>query len=69
MVLILMSLASIIIAGGFTTAALLRAVILIPAYIAGTWSGTKLFSLAPKAYFRRIASWLLVATGIAVFCS
>lgn len=68
-VLIMIALASIIIAGGFTTDALLRAVILIPVYIVGTWSGAKLFSLAPKAYFRRVASWLLVATGIGVFFS
>ena len=68
-VLIMIALASIIIAGGFTIDALLRAVMLIPVYILGTWSGAKLFSLAPKAYFRRVASWLLVATGIGVFFS
>lgn len=65
--LIVVALASISIAGGFTADTLLRAVILIPVYVIGTWSGAKLFGLAPKAYFRRVALWLLVATGIGVF--
>jgi phospholipid/cholesterol/gamma-HCH transport system permease protein len=55
------------IAGGFTADTLLRAVILIHVYVIGTWSGAKLFGLAPKAYFRRVALWLLIATGIGVF--
>ena len=65
--LIVVALASISIAGGFTADTLLRAVILIPVYVIGTWSGAKLFGLAPKAYFRQVALWLLIATGIGVF--
>jgi uncharacterized protein len=65
-VLILMVLIAVAVGGGFTVETLIRGVILTPAYIAGTWSGSRLFTVAPKQYFRRIALWVLLATGLAI---
>jgi len=65
-VVIAVVLASLFFAGGFTVETLLRAVILIPAYVFGTWSGSRLFTIAPKEYFRRVVLWLLLATGAGV---
>ena len=65
-VVIAIVLVSLIFAGGFSTETLLRAVILTPAYVFGTWSGSRLFMIAPKEYFRRVALWLLLATGVGV---
>jgi len=50
-------------AGGITAETLQRAAILTPFYIFGTWSGNRLFSIAPRGYFRRVAVWLLLVTG------
>lgn len=65
-VIIAVTLASLLVAGGFTTETLQRAVILTPVYVLGTWSGSRLFTVAPKEYFRRVALWLLLATGVGV---
>jgi len=65
-VVIAVVLASLILAGGITAETLARAVILTPAYVFGTWSGSRLFKIAPKEYFRRVALWLLLATGVGV---
>ena len=65
-VIIAVTLASLVIAGGFTAETLQRAVILTPVYVLGTWSGSRLFTVAPKEYFRRVALWLLLATGVGV---
>ena len=65
-VVIAVVLASLFFAGSLTAETLLRAVILIPAYVFGTWSGSRLFTIAPKEYFRRVALWLLLATGVGV---
>lgn len=57
---------SIAVGGGYSVDVLLRAVILTPAFTFGIWSGARLFSIAPKSYFRRAALWLLIVTGISV---
>ena len=56
----------LIVAGGISLITLQRAVLLLPAYLIGTWSGSKLFAIAPAEYFKRVALWVLVATGIGV---
>jgi uncharacterized membrane protein YfcA len=63
---IVMVLVSLAIAGGFVDGTLQRGILLIPAYVVGTWSGSKLFTIAPQQYFRRVALWLLLATGIGI---
>ena len=65
-VVVLVFLVSIAIGGALTDQTLLRAIILIPAYVLGTWSGSRLFAVAPKEYFRRVAIWLLLVTGVGV---
>jgi uncharacterized membrane protein YfcA len=65
-VLVLIVLAAIAAGGGFTIETVMRGVILTPAYIAGTWSGSRLFAIAPKEYFKRVALWLLLATGVGI---
>jgi len=59
-------LAVLFIAGGIGTHTLFRAIILSPVYVIGTWSGSRLFTIAPKEYFHRVVLWLLVATGVGV---
>ena len=63
---LVMTLLSLIVTGGLAREILLRAIILIPVYVLGTWSGSRLFVIAPQAYFRRVALWLLVVTGIGI---
>jgi uncharacterized membrane protein YfcA len=65
-VVIAMVIGSLFFAGGLTAETLQRAVILTPAYVVGTWSGSRLFTIAPQEYFRRVALWLLLATGVGV---
>jgi len=65
-VLTLAMLTTVAVGGGFSEMVLLRAVLLAPAYVAGVWAGAKLFSVAPKSYFRRMALWLLIVTGVSV---
>lgn len=68
-VIIFVVLGSITIGGALTDKTLLRGIILIPAYVLGTWSGSRLFAIAPKEYFKRVALWLLLATGVGVIFS
>jgi uncharacterized membrane protein YfcA len=65
-VIIAVTFASLLFAGGLSAETLYRAVILTPVYVLGTWSGSRLFTIAPKEYFRRVALWLLLATGVGV---
>lgn len=65
-VLILMVLVAVAAGGGFTVETVIRGAVLTPAYIAGTWSGSRLFAIAPKEYFKRVALWLLLATGVGI---
>lgn len=64
--MIAMAMITIAIGGGFTTETVIRGAFLTPAYIAGTWSGGRLFVLAPKEYFKKVALWLLLATGLGI---
>lgn len=63
---IVMVLGSLIFDGDVGAGTLQRAIFLAPAYVLGTWSGARLFRIAPKEYFRRVALWLLLATGIGI---
>ena len=59
-------LVAVAVGGGFSETVLLRAVILTPPYVFGVWAGARLFAVAPKSYFRRMALWLLIITGLSV---
>ena len=65
-VVILLALAALIVAGGFSGATVVRSAVLTPFYILGAWAGARLFAVAPKAYFRKVALVLLIATGVLV---
>ena len=60
------SLVSLIVAGAVDGEAFMRGLVLIPAYVAGTWFGSYLFTIAPQEYFRRVALWLLLVTGVGI---
>jgi hypothetical protein len=64
--LIAMGMLNIAINGGFTTETVIRGAVLTPAYLFGTWSGSRLFAIAPKEYFKRVALWLLLITGVGI---
>ena len=65
-VMVMTVLISIAVGGGFSTDVVLRGLFLTPAYVIGVWSGVRLFAAMPKFYFKRVALWLLVATGFAI---
>mgnify|MGYP005643665191 CR=1 FL=1 len=65
-VLILMVLVAVAAGGGVSQETVIRGAILTPAYLAGTWSGSRLFAIAPKEYFKRVALWLLLITGVGI---
>jgi len=54
-----------IVKGGVGTSTLVRAAVLFPASIAGTWIGNWLFKIAPQSYFRKFALGVLFVTGLA----
>lgn len=65
-IVVAIALALLAYAGGVTIGTIERTAILIPVYIFGTWSGNRLFTVAPREYFRRVALWLLLVIGAAV---
>jgi uncharacterized membrane protein YfcA len=38
----------------------------MPAYLFGVWFGARMFALAPKTWFKKVALVLLMVTGISV---
>ena len=62
-----MVLISLLVAGGVAYNTFQRGIILIPVYVLGTWSGSRLFAIAPEKYFKKIALWLLLVTGVGIF--
>jgi uncharacterized membrane protein YfcA len=61
----LVVLITFIVKGGVGISTLVRAAILFPASIAGTWIGNWIFKIAPQSYFRKFALGVLFATGLA----
>jgi hypothetical protein len=59
-------LASLAASGGVAAETVARAAVVAPLYWLGAWGGARLFERVPKAWFRRVVLWLLVATGITV---
>ena len=66
MVLVITMIAAIAIGGGYTPTVISRALLITPAYMFGVWFGARLFSLAPKVYFKKIALVILMVTGLSV---
>jgi len=64
--LTIMMLTAIAVGGGYTKLVIMRALVITPAYIFGVWSGTRLFALAPKSWFKKVALIILMITGLTV---
>lgn len=60
----LLLLAIMFAAGLAGTAALIRAAILFPFMLAGSWGGVRLFQGAEETFYRRVALGLLLAVGL-----
>ena len=39
-------------------------IVAAPFYMAGFQGGSRLFTIAPQSMFRKVALWLLIATGL-----
>lgn len=65
-VMIVITLAAIAIGGGVRAGTVVRGAVLAPLYMAGFWAGGRLFAIAPRDLYRKVALWLLIATGLAV---
>lgn len=65
-VLIIAMIAAIAIGGGYSPLVIARALLIAPAYMFGVWFGSRLFCLAPKVYFKKIALLVLMITGLSV---
>lgn len=52
--------------GAITPESIARALLVSVMYVLGTWIGGKLFERVPATWFRPVALWLLVATGVSV---
>jgi uncharacterized membrane protein YfcA len=63
-VVIPLVLGSMAIGGAVDGATLVRGIVAAPFYMAGFHGGTRLFGMAPQSLFRKIALWLLIATGL-----
>ncbi len=54
------------IGGGIEPETWVRALILFPGTILGTWVGMRLFDLAPQRIYQLVAQWALIAIGVAL---
>lgn len=60
---------TLLLGGGFDLKPILRAAILFPGVVFGTWAGTRLFEIAPQKIFSKVAQWALIAIGLALVFS
>ena len=65
-VVILVTLVALAVGGGIGIGTVARAVVIAPFYMAGFWAGARLFAVAPEDLYRKVALWLLIATGLSV---
>ena len=66
MVLTIAMFCAVIIGDGYSYFVIIRALIIAPAYLIGVFSGAWLFKLSPESYFKNIALFILVITGLSV---
>lgn len=57
-------LVTLLLGGGIGLETFIRAAVLIPGTMIGTWVGIRLFELAPQKIYRMVAQWSLVAIGL-----
>jgi uncharacterized membrane protein YfcA len=61
---VVLTTAALAIGGAMTTATVARGLLLIAPFMLGTWSGSRLFAIAPHAIYRRAAIALLIAASV-----
>lgn len=61
--------AAVAIGGAMSTSMVVRGLLLIAPFMIGTWSGSRLFGIAPHAIYRRAAIALLIAASIVALVS
>lgn len=52
--------------GVYTPDTIARSILIVPAFMTGTWIGRHIFKIAPAKWFTKVAYGLLLATGISV---
>ncbi len=55
---------SMAVGGAVDSGTVARGVVAAPFYMAGFWGGSRLFVTAPQTLYRKVALWLLIATGL-----
>ncbi len=65
-VLIIAMMAAIAVGDGYTWLVVTRALLITPAYMLGAWCGARLFVIAPKTWFKKVALVILLVTGVSV---
>ena len=63
-VVILLVFGSMVVGGAVDGGTVTRGVVAAPFYMAGFWVGSRLFAIAPQTLYRKVALWLLIATGL-----
>jgi uncharacterized membrane protein YfcA len=58
------TLIALAVGGGVGSETVVRGIVMAPLYLAGFWTGCRLFAVAPAELYRKVALWLLVATGL-----
>jgi hypothetical protein len=64
-VVIALVLGGLVVGGGVNGGTAARGLVIAPVYMAGFWAGVRLFAIAPQTLYRKVALWLLMATGLA----
>jgi len=54
----------LIVADAYNQATIMRAIIIAPVFLAGSWAGRVFFKIAPVTWFKHVAYTILLATGI-----
>jgi uncharacterized protein len=65
-VLIISMIVAIAVGGGYSWLVIIRALLITPAYLFGVWFGARMFAVAPKTWFKKVALVILMVTGISV---
>ena len=65
-VVAVVTLVTLALGGAIETATMVRGVVIAPFYLVGFWTGSRLFAIAPAELYRKVALWLLIATGLSV---
>mgnify|MGYP001062656619 CR=1 FL=1 len=50
--------------GAYTEETVLRALVLVPVFMAGSWTGKYFFSVAPATWFKKVTYAILLVTGV-----